>query len=416
MGREFSQSNAVHLWCPDILASKGGIQVFSQFFLRALMDIEPTVDVGVIVKNDMPGSRNNGGYGTKNVRMTGSWPAPTRTPAFAGAVISQGLRHRPSLVITTHLHFAPAADWLNRVAGVPYWVVAHGVESWDIESTSLKKALLHAERILAVSQYTRDRLINEQGLSSDEVHVLPNTFDGSRFQIGSKPDYLLTRYHLQRSQPVILTVSRLVRSEQYKGYDRILQALPTVRKSIPDLKYIIAGEGDDRGRIEAMIDNHGLQDCVVLSGYVPDEELADHYNLCDVFAMPSKREGFGIVYLEALACGKPVIAGNKDGSVDALCGGDLGILVNPDDIGEIARGVTDILQRTCRHPKIYDPIALRQSVISEYGFERFKQLLGRHLGQFFESETLRHAKRTRRSQGASQNATGDIESDARKTT
>src|SRR5262245_4508563 len=121
VGKEFPPPEAVHLWCPDILALKGGIQVFSQFFLRALLDIEPTLDLDVIVKNDKASSRPNAGYGTNKVHMTGSWPAFARTPAFAAAVILRGILRRPGLVITTHLHFAPAAYWLNSIAAVPYW-------------------------------------------------------------------------------------------------------------------------------------------------------------------------------------------------------------------------------------------------------------------------------------------------------
>jgi glycosyltransferase involved in cell wall biosynthesis len=116
---------------------------------------------------------------------------------------------------------------------------------------------------------------------------------------------------------------------------------------------------------------------VTLTGFVPDEELVDHYNLCDVFAMPSKGEGFGIVYLEALACGKPTLGGNKDGAIDALCQGELGILVDPDDPNAIAQSLIQILQGTHPHPILYQPEVLRQKVIETFGFERFKQTLAR---------------------------------------
>src|SRR5262249_53956544 len=153
---------------------------------------------------------------------------------------------------------------------------------------------------------------------------LPNTFDSSRFRIGPKPEYLLRRYGLAPEQKIILTVCRLSGSEQYKGYDTILSVLPRVRRVLPGAHYIIAGRGDDKSRIEEMVSSIGLEEAVTLAGYVPDEELCDHYNLCDAFAMPSKNEGFGIVYLEALACGKPTLAGNRDGAVEPLREGELG--------------------------------------------------------------------------------------------
>jgi glycosyltransferase involved in cell wall biosynthesis len=182
----------------------------------------------------------------------------------------------------------------------------------------------------------------------------------------------MRRYGIAARQPVILTVSRLDSSEKYKGYDTVLKALPAVLQSIPDVRYLIVGKGDDRSRIERIIAESGLESCVTVAGDIADEELCDHYNLCDVFAMPSKGEGFGIVFLEAMACGKPVLAGNKDGSVDALRCGELGVLVDPDNVDEIASALTRMLNATYPHPVIYKPELLRRRVIEAYGYDAFK--------------------------------------------
>ena len=119
------------------------------------------------------------------------------------------------------------------------------------------------------------------------------------------------------------------------------------------------------------------------AGFIPDEELCDYYNLCDVFAMPSKGEGFGIVYLEALACGKPTIGGNQDGAIDALCNGELGVLVDPDNIEQIAQAIVDILQGKHPLPILYQPDLLRQKVIEIYGFDKFKERLALILSDQF---------------------------------
>ncbi len=148
------------------------------------------------------------------------------------------------------------------------------------------------------------------------------------------------------------------------------------------------GKGDDRPRLEQFIRQHQLQDCVSLTRYIPDSELGDYYNLCDVFAMPSKGEGFGIVYLEALACGKPVLAGNQDGALDALCQGELGALVDPDDIDAIAQTLIAILEGKSTHPLIYRHEALRQAVIDRFGFEQFQTTLANHLEQYFISNPV----------------------------
>ncbi|MHC5729429.1 MAG: glycosyltransferase, partial [Nostoc sp.] len=163
------------------------------------------------------------------------------------------------------------------------------------------------------------------------------------------------------------------------------QALPYIRQIIPDVHYIIVGKGNDKSRIKQMIVQLGLQNCVTLAGFVPDEQLCDYYNLCDVFAMPSKREGFGIVYLEALGCGKPVLGGNQDGAIDALCHGELGALVNPDNVEEIARTLVQILQGIYPNKLMYQPDILRQKVIDYFGFEQFQTTLAKYLDKHLQS-------------------------------
>jgi glycosyltransferase involved in cell wall biosynthesis len=170
-------------------------------------------------------------------------------------------------------------------------------------------------------------------------------------------------------------VARLASGDRYKGYDQIIRALPEIRRHIPNIHYLLVGKGDDIDRLESIIDEQNVRDCVTLAGFVPDNELTDHYNLCDVFAMPSKGEGFGIVYLEALACGKPTIGGNQDGAIDALCHGELGVLVNPDKIDEIDQAIIKILRGEYPLQILYQPEALRQKVIQTFGFDRFKDTL-----------------------------------------
>jgi glycosyltransferase involved in cell wall biosynthesis len=380
-----SNKTYVHLWSPDMFGFKGGIQVFSNYLLNALQLLHPEFNYDVIVKNSKTSKESLSNSQNAHFYFAGNWPASLRTPAYTAQLLRLGIQHPPQLIITTHLHFMVAANWLKNMAGIPYWVIAHGIEAWDIKRPSLQKGLHNADRIFAVSSYTRERLIQEQGLSPDKVSILPNTIGAENFNIGNKPEYLLKRYGISSKQPVILTVSRLVASEQYKGYDKILRVLHTIRESVPGVHYLIAGKGDDRAKIEQLIRELDVQDCVTLAGYIPDSELCDHYNLCDVFAMPSKREGFGIVYLEALACGKPTLGGNKDGTTDALCNGELGVLVDPDDTEAIAQALTQILQRTYSHPILYQPEILRQKVIETYGFDKFKQTLGGYLEEFFHS-------------------------------
>ncbi len=367
----------IYIWAPNIFDFRGGLQVFLMDVVKGLSLTNTNATKAIFIKHDQPKNLDPSFTYLKKLKFYfyGLYPLTIRTFVFAINLLFFGLWQRPNFIVVGHLHFTRAAYWIKKIAGIPYWVNVYGLDAWNIENPALQKALHAADRIISISGYTRDRLIKEQNLDPDKISILPCTFDDSQFQIAPKPAYLLEKYGLKPEQPIILTVSRLAGMERYKGYDQILEAMPKIRQALPNAHYMIVGKGDDRPRIEQLIAQKGLEDCVTLAGFVPDEQLCDYYNLCDVFAMPSKREGFGIVYLEALACGKPVLGGNQDGAIDALCHGELGALVNPDDADEIGKTLIQILQGDYPNPLMYQPDTLRQKVIDTFGFERFKQTL-----------------------------------------
>ncbi len=378
-----TKSQHIHLWIPELFCTKGGIQVFSGFLLQALQSLYPESDFSIFLKNDSEEMVRQQASPDRNWSRTkiygsGAIASPVRTLFFAWQLISKAIAQKPDLIITTHLNFAPIAFILKKIIGTRYIAIAHGVEAWDIQNPLLKKSLQAADLILAVSNFTRDRLC-QQGLSPDKVRVLHNTFEANAWEIREKPAHLLQKYGLSAQQKIILTVSRLVASEKYKGYARILEVLPIIRQSIPDIHYIIVGKGSDRDRLSQIIQQNNLQTHVTLAGFIPDADLCDYYNLCDLFAMPSKREGFGIVYLEALACGKAVLGGSLDGAVDALCQGEIGVLINPDNLQELVEVITKILSGKHEHPLIYQPQRLRQEVITKFGFEHFQYSLSNYL-------------------------------------
>lgn len=379
--------DSVFLLFPNMFGFKGGVQVYSAHLLKALQSLYPSAKQSVFLKYDRPhhvqAASTTAAAPQTQFHCFGQLARPLQTLMLGAEVINLGVQQPPSLMICSHINYGIVGYGLKRLRGVPYWVVAHGLESWDLRDRLTIAALQYADRVVAVSHYTRDRLLQEQQLDPDRVVVLPNTFEPEAFQVAPKPTDLLARYGLTADQPVILTVTRLGQSASYKGYDKIIQALPQIRQQIPNVHYVLVGKGDDRPRIEAMIDHLDLRDCVTLTGFVADEELADHYNLCDVFAMPSLGEGFGIVYLEALACGKPVLAGNRDGAVDPLARGALGCLVDPDDGAAIAHNLTQILQGTYPNPVLYQPAALRQRIIDAYAIPQFRQQLNHLLEQQF---------------------------------
>jgi phosphatidyl-myo-inositol dimannoside synthase len=367
--------SSTHLWIPNTFEFKGGIQVYLQDFLTVLSTEFPHHSFHVFDKLDRELPQNHLYPNNFAFTFSGGTPKILQTLHYIIKIFVGACLQRPNLIICGLVNFSPVALLLCKLFGTPYWIIAYGIDVWDIKDPFKIQALNNAEKVISIGQYTKNRLIQEQNLTSDKIPLLPVTFDASRFAIGRKPNYLLARYGLHPEQPIILTVTRLAGEDRYKGYDQILQALPKIRESIPQVHYLLVGKGDDRPRIEQMIVDLDLQGCVTLTGFIPDQELCDHYNLCDVFAMPSKGEGFGIVYLEALACGKPTLGGNQDGAIDALCNGELGILIDPDNIIEIAQNLTQILQKTHPHPLIYQPQTLRNKAIAAFGFPEFQQTL-----------------------------------------
>lgn len=371
-----SKTPKIHVWLPDIFQFKGGIQVYAAFLIQALEQVLPNSDRHVFLKNDAIATADIKFDQQTKISFAGRWKSTFwHTPIFAAQVLLAAIAERPDLIICGHLNFSPLAANIFNLLKIPYWVIVYGIDAWNIEDQSKIYGLKSAQKIVSIGEYTRDRIVAEQNISPDRIPLLPVTFDATQFTVKPKPQYLLDRYKLAPEQPVILTVTRLASGDRYKGYDQILQALPAIRHQIPNICYLLVGKGHDRDRIEAMVDDLGVRDCVIFAGFVPDHELADYYNLCDLFAMPSKGEGFGIVYLEALACGKPTIGGNQDGAIDALCHGELGVLVNPDSIDEIAETIVQILIKKHSLSILYQPEMLRQNAIEKYGFEQFKRNL-----------------------------------------
>jgi len=372
------KNNHFYLIFPNIFEFKGGVQVYSAFLLKSLQDLYPDANYDVFLKYDKNDSKN-----LQNLQLLphtkfhyfGHFPRLLQTILLAITIIVKGIWQRPNLVLSTHINYAIACYLLKRINGTNYWFVAHGIEVWSTQKTSHKLALQGAEKIIAVSEYTKTRLIKEQNISPQKIHLLFNTFEAKYFQISSKPTYLLKRYNINPNQPIILTVTRLGRMAKYKGYEQILYALVKIRQHIPNIHYILAGKGDDRPRIQTLITSLNLDDCVTLPGFLIDEELCDHYNLCDVFAMPSQGEGFGIVFLEALACGKAVLAGNQDGSVQPLASGELGCLVDPNNVEDIANKLTEIIQGNYANKIMYNPEGLRKRTIELFELNQFKTQL-----------------------------------------
>jgi len=162
-----------HLWFPNIFGFKGGIQVYSAFLLQAIQEIYPQSQYDVFLKHDVNASSNIPYLPHTRFHFAGNYLLKFRTVIYALQIFTQGILKRPDLIIYTHLNFTIVAYWLKRLIGIPYWTVAHGVEAWDIENSALKNALHHADLILAVSNYTRERLTKNKNLTQIKLLFYP---------------------------------------------------------------------------------------------------------------------------------------------------------------------------------------------------------------------------------------------------
>lgn len=212
----------------------------------------------------------------------------------------------------------------------------------------LRRDALHRSRALfPVSRYTAS-LLHDIGIGSDQIEVVPNGVDPRQYY-PADASALRARLGLTNKK-VLLTVGRLV---ERKGIDTVLEALPALVRSVPDVAYVIVGEGPDRARVEALAAAAGVQKHVHFVGRAPAGEMLDYYNLCDVFVMPARTdvrdvEGFGLVFLEASACGKPVVGARAGGVIDAVIEGQTGMLVPPSDPAALGAVLEQLLSDPAR--------------------------------------------------------------------
>jgi phosphatidylinositol alpha-1,6-mannosyltransferase len=259
-------------------------------------------------------------------------------------------RERIDAVHIGHLYLGPVGVALKRVFGTPYVLYLHGGEMADYMRgravRSVVRGIVRGARLIVVnSTYTR-RWYEASGARHPHTETLTIGVDLDRFRPDLDARQLRAKYGLDGAK-VILTVGRLV---ERKGHDVVIRALRHVRERVGSVRYLIVGDGPEENRLRMLAGDVGCAEDVIFAGHVSGAELPLLYAASDVFVMPSRAlarrdgvEGFGIAFLEAAACGKPVIGGRSGGIADAVVDGVTGILVDPSSVEEISNVLTRLL-------------------------------------------------------------------------
>ena len=274
----------------------------------------------------------------------------------------------------------------SRFYKLPYYVYMVAAEfrmygRFILLKSYMRFVLRHAEKVFVLSDFAKQEVLRNVRLVENKIVKITPGVNDEHFKPLSKNLEMVKRYQLEGKR-VILTVSRLY---EHKGHDKVIEAMPLILKKIPNAVYLIVGSGPMEKTLKRLVQKLALEDHVIFVGYASDELLPQFYNLCDVFVLATREvekpgwvEGFGIVFLEANACGKPVISGRTGGAVEAVLDQETGILIDPFNINEIAEATVHLLN---------DPLLAsrlgsngRKRVMEQFAWEEKAKRIGQLLG------------------------------------
>ncbi len=289
-------------------------------------------------------------------------------------------RRKPLFVLAAHPNLAPLAAAMRRLAPqLRIVVMTHGIEVWSRLSWLRRNTLRSADLVLAPSTYTAHKLPAAQGIAENKIQRLPWALDPDFRVLTASPEQLRVPASFPPGRS-ILTVGRWAANERYKGVDELLRVLPGLIESVPDLHLVAVGDGDDRPRLEKTAKDLAISHRVHFFRVLTREELAACYLHCDVFALPSSGEGFGFVFLEAMAFAKPVVGCAHGGIPDLVEEGVTGHLVQQGDKEKLASTLRRLLLDDRLRCELGN--AARERVRSKFRFEDFAARLGETLEPF----------------------------------
>jgi glycosyltransferase involved in cell wall biosynthesis len=351
----------------DAYGGHGGIALYNRDMLQAMCNLPECAGV-VALPRHMPNPSERR-------------PAKLR---FIEAAIGGKLRYLAAasrllrgdrafdLVVCGHINLMPLAYLVSWWLKVPIVLFIYGIDAWQPTRSRLVNALARrAQWVASISEVTAQKFRTWNDSKAQQLLIIPNAIHTEWYGSAAKNPLLIERYGLE-GKTVLMTLGRLVSAERYKGFDEVLEILPTLSQTRPDLVYMIVGDGSDRSRLESKVAALGLTGRVVFTGLIAEQEKADHYRLADVYVMASRGEGFGFVLLEAMACGIPVIASKLDGGREAVLNGQLGAMIDPGRPDDLRHAIISALDK----PKGIVPAGLEH-----YSFHNFESRMGAMIGK-----------------------------------
>ena len=329
----------VLLLTTDAFGGHGGIALYNRDLAEAVAQRPDVTEVVVLVRN-MPFAA-----GIVPAKITFVATAAAGKWSYVREAFRSALNGPVGLVICGHINLLPLAALIAMVKHAPLSLLVYGIDVWKPAGSLTRRALRRVNAVWSISEITRDRMNAWAKLAASRFSILPNAIHLDRYAPGPKAMDLQERFGLH-DKKVILTLCRLSCSERYKGIDELIEAMPQLIAKVPELRYVVAGSGDDLPRLRQKVIALNMQNHVIFAGFVSEDRKADFFRLADVFAMPGRGEGFGFVFLEALACGIPCVGSRVDGSREALRNGLLGLLADPDDRESIVRAVLQALTQS----------------------------------------------------------------------
>jgi phosphatidylinositol alpha-1,6-mannosyltransferase len=359
---------------------KGGVARYSRYQIRALRELLGTREVTALsVREPEPGGFEEP-FGVDYYAGGLDWQSRIR---FGLAAWRKSHHMRaPRLVWASHLYLGLLGWMVRRLLGRGTKLVVniYGEEIWSGRVSQHKWVLRRADLVIADCHFSADYVRDHYGIPQERLRVLWDCVDVTRFRPMDVDDETWKQLKIPRDPQAqyVLTLGRLDKLARYKGYDRLIDAMAALQHKMPHLIAVIAGDGNDRARLEARVSELGLTGRVVFTGSVPESLLVPLYNTCDLFVLISDRgagrgEGLPLVGLEAAACGKPVIMGNEDGSQEGVVEGITGHIVSPREPESIVAAIEDILASPGKAEEMGR--AGRQRIERDMSFEAFRNSL-----------------------------------------